>query len=154
MKKHLSIVLCSILLFSFTACGSTSTESSSEPTSEEQTVLTEEESIKQFIQDTVSENYYDTDIEDITLNDNLGTDVDGDFVVLVNLTWNVKNSADTTKEMLEMYSSDLAARTNQQFESVSEIAIFWNVPYHGSDGKVSYEKVEDGMKLSDKIFNF
>lgn len=156
MKKHLFAILCTTLLFTSASCGSPSNEPQEENniSATDQTAVSEEDNITQFIQDTVAEYYDKTTVDNINVNENAGTEEDGDFVVLVDLTWDVKNSVNTTKEMLEMYSSDLAARTNQQFESISEIAIFWNIPYHGSDGKVSYEKVEGGMKLSDKIFNF
>lgn len=153
MKKHFVVILSAAIAFGACACGET-TEPEQKPTSEEQVDLSEDEQIKQFVQDTVADNYRSTTVDSITINENLGTDTADDYIVLVNLTWDVKNSAKTTKEMLEMYTSDLAANLNQTFDSVSEIAVFWAVPYHNSDGKISYEKVDNGMKLADKIFNF
>lgn len=50
-----------------------------------------------------------TQIDRITINDDLGTEADGDYIALVYLTWNQKNTEKTSKKMLEMYSSDLAA---------------------------------------------
>ena len=50
-----------------------------------------------------------TQIDRITINDDLGTETDGDYIALVYLTWNQKNTGKTSKKMLEMYSSDLAA---------------------------------------------
>ena len=153
MKKHFVVILSAAIAFGACACGETA-EPEQKPTSEEQVDLSEDERIKQFVQDTVADNYRSTTVDSITINENLGTDTADDYIVLVNLTWDVKNSAKTTKEMLEMYTSDLAANLNQTFDSVSEITVFWAVPYHTSDGKISYEKVDNGMKLADKIFNF
>ena len=63
------------------------------------------------------------------INENAGTDELDDYVALVYLTWNVQNSPKTSKEMLDMYSSDLAAYLASECPNVSEVAIFWQVPY-------------------------
>lgn len=68
-----------------------------------------------------------TQIDRITINDDLGTEADGDYIALVYLTWNQKNTGKTSKKMLEMYPSYLAATLGEQNRSVNEIAIFWTV---------------------------
>lgn len=64
-----------------------------------------------------------TQIDRITINDDFGTEADGDDIALVYLTWNQKNTGKTSKKMLEMYLSDLAATLGEQNSSVNEIAI-------------------------------
>ena len=98
--------------------------------------------------------YTDTTIDNITINDDLGTEKEGDYVVLVNLTWNTKNSGKTSQEMLDMYSSDMAARMHSDLPEVQELAVFWTVPYlNNGSAKMSFERTEKGMKYTDKVFD-
>jgi hypothetical protein len=75
-------------------------------------------------------------------------------VALVYLVWNVKNMAGTSKEMLSMYSSDLAAYAYENCAAVQEICIFWEVPYLEGNAKVTYEKTDNGMMKTDEIYLF
>lgn len=86
-------------------------------------VLTETQKIEKILTDRITKQYTMTQIDRITINDDLGTDADGDYIALVYLTWNQKNTGKTSKKMLEMYSSDLAATLGEQNSSVNEIAI-------------------------------
>lgn len=98
--------------------------------------------------------YLDTKIDNITVNPDMGTEKNDDYVVLVRLTWNVKNSSEQSKKMLDMYSSDMAARIYQDLPEVQELAIFWTVPYlNNGNAKISFERVSGGMKYSDKVFD-
>lgn len=81
----------------------------------------------------------------------MGTDADGDCIALVYLTWNQKNTGKTSKKMLEMYSSDLAATLGEQNSSVNEIAIFWTVPHLNDTAKCSYKR--NGGSLSKWIWH-
>lgn len=119
-----------------------------EPTTEP-VVLSEKEQIEKVLNDRIIEKYTYTDIDSITINDNLGTDEEGDYVALVYLTWNVKNSGKTSKEMLKMYSADLAATLAEQNETVKELAIFWTVPYLNDNAKCSYERLPNGFTEMD-----
>lgn len=128
-----------------------------EPTTEEKTSSdatnsTEKEQIEKILRDRISEEYRSTDIERITINDDLGTDADGDYIALVYLTWNVKNSGKMSKEMLQLYSSDLAATLADQNETVNSIGIFWTVPYLNDNAKCSYERVSNGFVEYDMMW--
>ena len=72
-------------------------------------VLAETQEIEKNLTDRITEQYTMTQIDRITINDDLGTEADGDYIALVYLTWDQKNTGKTSKKMLEMYSSDLAA---------------------------------------------
>lgn len=112
--------------------------------------MSAESIIENAIRYRVIEQYYDTDIDSITINENLGTDIEGDYIVLVNLTWNVKNSATTSKEMIKLYSDDLAATMAESCPDVQELAIFWTVPYlNDASAKCSYERKDGGMYTMD-----
>ena len=104
----------------------------------------------------VSENYASTDVTEITLNENLGTDDEADYVALVYLTWNVKNKPDTTKQMLAMYSEDFVARVGQDIQAITDFSIFWTVPYYSETetaAKYSYERKDGGMYQSDSMIS-
>lgn len=118
----------------------------------------EEGSLEKELQDyavkIITENYTYTDIESLTVNENLGTEEDGDYIILARLTWNQKNKASTSQDMLSMYSSDFAARIGMDQPSVNEVAIFWTVPYlNNANAKWSYERNDDGMYLSDNMMD-
>ena len=114
--------------------------------------LSEKDQIKKILSDRITDQYSNTDIDDITINDDAGTEEDGDYIALVRLTWNVKNSGKTSKEMLTMYSNDLAATLAKENESVNEIAIFWEVPYLNDNAKCQFERKNDGFYPGDTIF--
>lgn len=118
----------------------------------------EEGSLEKELQDyavkIITESYTYTDIESLTVNENLGTEEDGDYIILARLTWNQKNKASTSQDMLSMYSSDFAARIGMDQPSVNEVAIFWTVPYlNNANAKWSYERNDDGMYLSDNMMD-
>ena len=85
-------------------------------------VLTETQKIEKILTDRITEQYTMTQIDRITINDDLGTEADGDYIALVYLTWDQKNTG-----------------------SVNEIAIFWTVPYLNDTAKCSYQRNGDGF---------
>ena len=110
--------------------------------------------ITNAIENRVSSQYTSTDIDRITINEDAGTSSSGDYIALVYLTWNVKNTGKTSKEMLRMYSDDLAATVAKECPSVTEIAVFWTVPYLNDAGaKCAYERSGDSMFLSDAVWD-
>ncbi len=98
--------------------------------------------------------YDSTDTESISVNANLGTENPDDYVALVYLTWNVKNTPDTTKDMFAMYSEDFAARIVQELPNVSEFCVFWTVPYYSESdviAKYAYQRENGGMYETDEV---
>lgn len=112
-----------------------------------------EERINTKIKEYVEKNYNGTNIDKITVNPNLGTEKEDDYIVLAYFTWNVKNSGKTSREMLEMYSSDMAARMYEDLPEVQELCIFWTVPYLQGKAKISFERKNGGMAFTDKVFD-
>lgn len=104
------------------------------------------------------DNYTMTTISSLAVNENYGTDEDGDYVLLVYATWEQKNNPDLTKTVLTMYSEDFAARVGEDLEKVNEFAIFWTVPYYSETDtavKFAYERSDGGMYQTDSmIANF
>lgn len=178
MKKTLSVTIAAALFLCLCACGGNSSSKSSEQKNNESTSvfhrsennssvsadlsdiavpdveLTEEEQIKADLKRIVSEKYTSTDVTEITLNENLGTDDESDYVALVYLTWNVKNKPDTTKQILAMYSEDFASRVGENIQAITDFAIFWTVPYYSETetaAKYSYERKDGGMYQTDSM---
>lgn len=113
------------------------------------------EEIQKTIEERVTGHYDRTEINRITINDDLGTAEAGDYIALVYLTWNVKNKGKTARDMLVMYSDDLAATVADDCSNVQEIAVFWTVPYlNDANAKRAYERgSSSGMYLSDEMWN-
>lgn len=152
------VISFTFLLCFLVSCGETAKENTIQ--SPEESIKAEdlygEDKIDFVIRSIVSENYKDTVIDTLTINENAGTDDEEDFIVLAYLTWNVKNKAETTKEILAMYSEDLSARVGEDLPEVSEISVFWTVPYHGKSNtavKYTYERKEEGMYETDKMIS-
>lgn len=111
--------------------------------------------IEKTIKDRVSDEYSRTVIKKIDINENLGTDDEDDYIVLPHLKWDVENKPKMTREMLEMYSDDLAA-TLAKHTNITEITIFWEVPYHlegNNVAKMSYSRSGDGMAIGEKWYD-
>lgn len=113
----------------------------------------EKERVEKQIQAYIDKNYTFTTIDSITINPNLGTDDEKDYIALVNLTWDQKNSGKTSKSVLDMYSSDMAARVYEDLPELSELAVFWNVPYLKAYAKISFERKKNGMAYSDTYYD-
>ncbi len=96
--------------------------------------------------------YYGVELQKVTINPDYSTDNPDDHIVLVNFSWNVKNSKATTKDMLTMYADDLAASIAEEFSDVNEIAIFWEVPYLNLNAKNSYECSNGHAYIADVIY--
>lgn len=168
MKKIFPFVLALVCCLSLVSCGGDSSDNVQEKENEvDNRQNTEEvedweeelsgaEKNDADLRAIVNEYYSSTDVTEIILNENAGTDDEGDYVALVYLTWNVKNKPDMTKQMLAMYSEDFAARVGQDIESITDFAIFWTVPYYSETdtaAKYSYERKDGGMYQTDEMIS-
>ena len=111
-------------------------------------------SIERVIRDRINDEYTYSDIDRITINEDLGTDVESDYIALVYITWTQQNSGETSKEVLKLYSDDLAATVAQKCDNVQEIAVFWTVPYlNNAKAKCSYEQKNGNMYEMDMMWD-
>lgn len=138
-----------------------------EPTEEETIIEEEEETVENDLDDAddetskvrkqvqkyIDEGYTFTTIDKITLNEDLGTDEEGDYVALVYLTWSQKNGGKLSQKVLDMYSSDMAAKMYDDLPEIQELAVFWTVPYLDGNAKISFERKDNGMAYTDKVFD-
>ena len=156
MRKRFLLLSALVLCLLLCACGTKQdgTNASSEielsTTAEETVALTEKEQIEKILSERIED--YNTVIDGITINDDLGTEKENDYIALVHLTWNTRNSGKLSKEVLKMYSDDLAATLAKENNSVQEIAIFWTVPYLNDTAKCSYERVPNGFRVMDEMW--
>lgn len=153
MKKFLSFFVSLILIFAFSGCGDN--EKKVEVKKVETPIIEDEDTkVVNKVREYVKEYYNDTTIESITVNPDLGTEKKDDYVVLVRFIWNVDNSGEMSKKMLDMYSSDMAARMYKDLPEVQELAVFWTVPHlNNGNAKISFERVSNGMQYTDKVFD-
>lgn len=113
--------------------------------------LTEAEKIEKIIRDRVIEKEYrKVEINEITINENLGTEEDGDYIALVYLDFNVMNPEGTGNKMMRMYSDDLVANlANSGIDTVCEAAVFWKDDYNNRNLKYAYEYENGGFYITD-----
>lgn len=128
-----------------------------ESTSEVTEIIEEDDEtarVRKQIQEYIDADYTYTTIDKITINEDLGTEENGDYIALIYLTWDQKNTGKTSKEVLDLYSSDMAARAYNDLPEISELVAFWTVPYlNNGSAKISFERVEGGMAYTDKVFD-
>ncbi|NBI08282.1 hypothetical protein [Senegalia massiliensis] len=107
--------------------------------------------IKTAIKDRIDEgDYTNVTIDSITINENLGTEEDRDYIALVNLDFNVKNTRNTGNKVMRMYSDDLAATlANKGIKNLAEIAIFLKDEYNDRSVKYAYEYKNNGFYIMD-----
>ncbi|WP_286231321.1 hypothetical protein [Neobacillus mesonae] len=171
MKKSLFITFGLLLIFSLVGCSSDSTtdkkeepkqetvkkedkatkEASKPKETKKEEKLTRDKEIANSVKKIVKKNYIGTTVTKIEVNENMGTEKENDYIVLPYLKWDVKNSANTTKEMLKMYSDDLAAQLAKESD-VEEITVFWEVPYHlegNNIAKFNYTRSGNNMAIGE-----
>lgn len=112
--------------------------------------FTIEETIQNEVERIVNEDFRRTEINKLGVNLNAGRD-DGSYIVLPHLVWNVKNREGMTRDILKQYSDHLAA-TLADIDDISEITVFWEVPYHKENtniAKYEYSRLDEGMAIGD-----
>lgn len=101
----------------------------------------------------IDENYNDTSIKELKINDDVGKGKGK--IVLVHLSFDAENRAKTAKDMIDMYSEDLAAKLAKEKE-VNEVTVFWQVPYlkKGENiAKINSVRKGDAMYEGDTIYD-
>lgn len=128
------------------------TEEQEENAEEEE--LSREEEIQAIIESIIDEDIDRTVINSNDVNYNAGLD-DGSYLALPKLTWEVKNSADTTRDMLKQYSDHIAAKL-AEVSDISDVTVFWEVPHHKEGDNVAkfeYSRQDDGMAIGEVWFD-
>lgn len=110
--------------------------------------------VKSLVRDSVSKG--NVSISSISINENLGTDEAGDYIALINLSFDAKNKADTTKKMLDLLNNEIGANMSE-IDCISEFTIFWAVPYLSSSdnnvAKANLLRNDRGFYFADEWFD-
>ncbi len=97
-----------------------------------------------------SKDYTFAILKNIRVNEDLGHDDDGYYIVLVNFDFDVENTRETGNRTMRMYSDDLVASlANEGITNVSEAAIFWNDDYNNRSVKYAYTYRDGGFFIAD-----
>ena len=116
---------------------------------------TQKEKVTQLVNETIKEaNLYGVKINSVQVNTNASKN-DGSKIALVYLTWNVSNSASTTRQMLEMYSARIVGMALIKDKNINEAVLFWEVPYHAKEtniAKFNYFKKNGEFYEGDKWY--
>ncbi|MEK5500468.1 hypothetical protein [Bacillus sp. FSL M8-0168] len=108
------------------------------------------------IEDLVNEHLKNVSVEDVEVNQDLGNDKNDQYIALVHLSFDLKNSLATTKKMIELYSGDLAARLAEEDRNISELSVFWKAPYIDEAetlAKFSYKRSGEKMVTSERNYS-
>ncbi|SIS01612.1 hypothetical protein SAMN05878482_10952 [Peribacillus simplex] len=119
-----------------------------------QTGESREDEIEETINSIIDKNYSQTTVSDIEVNENLGLN-DGSYIVLPYLKFDAMNNEKRTKNLLEMYSEDLAANLAKE-DNISEVTIFWEAPYHleGQNiAKFTYTRKDENMIIGESCYD-
>lgn len=108
--------------------------------------------LEELILNIIEEDLKGVSINQILINENYGKG-DGSYIILPHLSWDVKNGAKRTRQRIEEFADHIAATLADE-EDVSEITVFWEVPYHLDDNiaKFMYERSDEKMAKMDKWF--
>jgi len=89
-------------------------------------------------------------INEIKINDNLGTEVNDDYVLLVYGTFDVKNDIETGNGVMRMFADDLVAYMSKEgVDDVIEAAVFWEDDYNNRNLKYAYEYRNGAFYITD-----
>lgn len=157
VKKIMLAVVMIIALMLVAGCGGDSQETPSNGpakeavSNEQEKELNEAEKIEKVIRDRIDEGEYrSTKLDRITVNENLGTEEGGDYIALVYLKFDIKNTKNTGNKMMRMYSDDLvAAMASKGITNVCEAAVFWEDEYNDRNLKYTYEYRNGGFYITD-----
>lgn len=120
---------------------------------EEEATLSREDELSSIVAERVESQYNSTSIRNIRINEDMGTG-EG-YIVLVDLSFDAKNRPGTAKDMIEMYSSDLAATLGEE-PDVNEVTVFWEVPYlqeSGNIAKIATQRTDGGMAFTEEWYD-
>lgn len=90
--------------------------------------------IESIVRNRVANEYEASEITTLNILDETDNGKD-DYTVMVYLNFNRQNKSKTTKEMLETYSSDLAATLANERTDVGDVNVYWTIPYLKEKGK-------------------
>lgn len=114
--------------------------------------LPREEQIEKLVRDRASDQYNNLDITSISVNKNLGDPESDTFIVLVRGDFTIANRIKTANEVLEMYMKDVPAWLWEHgADDIAEVAVFVKDKHNNRDLKISFEKVEKGFQVVDKL---
>lgn len=154
-KRLLSVLLIVTMSVLFCACGSTkgSTDKAASATTEVSYDVATDEGKTAWVQD-----YFDTEVKSFGTLDHVNINPDAGkgtgYIMLVYCSFDMKNTADTSKETISLLAQDMAARVGTDLADVNELCIFWDVPYLNSNAKTQFERKGDNMAIGDQMFSF
>lgn len=143
-KKVFFIILIVVIAMAMVSCGGKKEEIPEE-------IEVKEEGRKGEIELIIKEQIADfskVDIEDITINENMGRDEEGYYIALVKLKFEPKNKIKTANEMMRMYSNRLADALAGE-NDVDRLVVFWKDVYNDRQLKYGYDIENEKIDLTD-----
>ncbi|HDR5267527.1 hypothetical protein E8M24_07380 [Bacillus thuringiensis] len=111
-----------------------------------------ESKVESTLTDVLTDMKYVT-VKESKINEHLGTDNPDDYILLLYLSFDGKNSGQQTKSLIDMYNNEIGARIGGGIDKIQELVIFWEVP-HIKKGpnlvKVNLQRLDDKMVFKEK----
>lgn len=88
-------------------------------------------------------------LDDVTINENMGTYEPGDFVALIYMTYSIKTNND--RNMIMDFSETMANGIYKACPDINDICFFWTFPEYNANGKVAYVVEDATVKLDNEM---
>ncbi|NUI58974.1 hypothetical protein HUN88_04220 [Bacillus amyloliquefaciens] len=122
---------------------------------ENTTTVIENETEEDQINDLVENNLKNVSVDKIELNQDMSKNKEKQYIALVHLSFNLKNTPERAKKITQTYSEDLAARISDKVKSVDQLIIFWKIPYLNDNAvlaKNSYVRSGSHFIIADQAY--
>ena len=157
MKRVLTLTLAVFLTLFLGACGGKSeTESVDSSAVPRSATLSEDKSIERKLIRVVQENYTQTHVGQVSVQENADTEEPGDYSVQAELTWEAQDQSDHPRQTLVGFSDDFSTRVSKETPNVSALTVSWIVP--GIDAEKPsvtcvYERKGGAMQMLDRTIS-
>lgn len=87
-------------------------------------------------------------IDNVDVNANFGTAKSGDYVALVYMTYAGNRDPKTDGSFLISMSDSIGRIVGENYPSINELTVFWELPTYNSNAKASFELRDGRMGLT------
>ena len=92
-------------------------------------------------------------VDSITVNPNLGTTADGDFIALFYMTYDDKTDRVSDYNLIVKCATNVATVIHQNIDEICEMAVFVELPKYNSSAKIQFLINEKGgLEYGDALF--
>lgn len=91
-------------------------------------------------------------IDSITVNANYGTTKSDDYIALINMTYTGDKGPKIDGSFLLTMSDSIGKIIEENYPSINELTVFWELPTYDSSAKASFELKDGRMASTDMLW--